>query len=453
MGENDAEATDVSLGDPSRHSSETLKLFVSTLGSEREAEVTTLAEADAWRKKRDEWDAWSAEEVVGTKDDARWALVRRTREHKSFKDWYYSLASHTRGWRRTKYRPVRWCVEKGLQPRLLGIDCEMCETDRDARALVGVSVVDESGKVLLKTLVKPPGKIVDMKKEITGLEEKDVLDAKKSLEDVQEAIVKLCKPGTVLVGHSLVYDLKALKIDHQPVIDTALLFRYSNVRKSTPSLAVLCEKFLDRKLRENAAGFHDSVEDAKAALDLALWESRQATPTRELDPPPFSLDPKELSKLFIHRIPRGIEIDVIKGVFEERDRAHITKVEGSHLGASSTLSPPGGKTTTTCYVTFTDETRATEAFNRLEGAVTLDIIGRSQKFRPLTGTSIEVNGKPPVVVVRQNSQNPAAPLVVVEDAKRAAERAPDGEAPRNKKGKRTSAHKRARVSLPGDARR
>ena len=42
---------------------------------------------------------------------------------------------------------------------MIGVDCEMCETDQDTRALVGVSVVDVDGGILLKTLVKPPGKI------------------------------------------------------------------------------------------------------------------------------------------------------------------------------------------------------------------------------------------------------------------------------------------------------
>ena len=34
--------------------------------------------------------------------------------------------------------------------RMIGVDCEMCETDIDPRALIGVSVVDEEGGVLLK---------------------------------------------------------------------------------------------------------------------------------------------------------------------------------------------------------------------------------------------------------------------------------------------------------------
>ena len=112
-----------------------------------------------------------------------------------------------------------------MKPRLLGVDCEMCETDDDTRALVGVSVVDDEGNILLKTLVKPPGNIVDMRTEITGLKAENVLAAPTTLSDVQDRLVELCKPGTVLVGHSLMHDLKSLKIDHQPVIDTGMLFR------------------------------------------------------------------------------------------------------------------------------------------------------------------------------------------------------------------------------------
>ena len=45
------------------------------------------------------------------------------------------------------------------------------------------------------------------------------------------------KPQTILVGHGLVHDLRALKFDHLPVIDTAMLFSYKNLPRSTPGLA------------------------------------------------------------------------------------------------------------------------------------------------------------------------------------------------------------------------
>ena len=66
--------------------------------------------------------------------------------------------------------------ENKVAPRMIGVDCEMCETDVDPRALVGVSVVDEEGGVLLKELVQPPGNIVDLKTDITGLTLKDLKD-------------------------------------------------------------------------------------------------------------------------------------------------------------------------------------------------------------------------------------------------------------------------------------
>ena len=43
--------------------------------------------------------------------------------------------------------------------------------------------------------------------------------------------------NVVLVGHGLVHDLRALKFDHLPVIDTACLFAYENLPRSTPRRA------------------------------------------------------------------------------------------------------------------------------------------------------------------------------------------------------------------------
>lgn len=41
----------------------------------------------------------------------------------------------------------------GMRPRLLAMDCEMCETDREQAALVGLCVSDEKGDVLYKVRV------------------------------------------------------------------------------------------------------------------------------------------------------------------------------------------------------------------------------------------------------------------------------------------------------------
>ena len=63
-----------------------------------------------------------------------------------------------------------------------------------------------------------------------------------TLEDVQKSLRKIVGPEVILVGHGLVHDLKALKFDHLPVIDTAMLFKYKNLPRSTPGLADLCKR-------------------------------------------------------------------------------------------------------------------------------------------------------------------------------------------------------------------
>ena len=424
-------------GDPSRHASSTLQEFVRELGEEATTRVRRLAEHDKWRKKRDDWDAWGDEEEIGGKSDRGWEMVRRTRRHASFLESYYQLPSHEPTWRRTKYRPTRWCVEKGMKPRFLGVDCEMCETATDTRALVGVSVVDETGEVLLKTLVKPPGKILDLRRDITGLKEKDVLAAKKTLSDVQDEIVRLCVPGTVLVGHSLMYDLNSLKIDHQPVVDTALLFRFKDRPRSTPSLAYLCETLLGRKMRQGDGGFHDSAEDAKAALDLVLWEMKQETPTFEVEPPPQVVDANDLRKLLIHRVPQGATEDALKEVFQKEDRANIkTTCERAPKQTNNAVKP-----TTSWLVEFVDAASADAAFARLDAPIVPDPIGREQKSRPLPSMT-RASGDVAVVTVRRMS-TPDSSVVA---AKRSAPARALTEPPAKKKRQR----KPKAIPLPGD---
>lgn len=88
----------------------------------------------------------------------------------------------------------------------------------------------------------------------------------------QEEFVKLVFKETILVGHSLENDLLSLKISHNLVIDTAVLYKHQRggSRGSfKPKLRTLAQKFLAREIQMSESG-HDSSEDAKAALDLAL---------------------------------------------------------------------------------------------------------------------------------------------------------------------------------------
>lgn len=80
--------------------------------------------------------------------------------------------------------------------------------------------------------------------------------------------MKLVHKETILVGHSLENDLLSLKISHNLVIDTAVLYKHPRGSYKA-ALRVLSRKFLGREIQDSDNG-HDSVEDAKATLELAL---------------------------------------------------------------------------------------------------------------------------------------------------------------------------------------
>ena len=85
----------------------------------------------------------------------------------------------------------------------------------------------------------------------------------------QEEFVGLVYKETILVGHSLENDLTALRISHRLIIDTAVLYRYNRGALCKIALRVLTKKFLGREIQNTGSG-HDSVEDARAALELAI---------------------------------------------------------------------------------------------------------------------------------------------------------------------------------------
>lgn len=86
---------------------------------------------------------------------------------------------------------------------------------------------------------------------------------------LQEDFLRLVYKETILVGHSLENDLLALKIKHDLVIDTAILYRHPRGRSYKTALRVLTRKFLSREIQDSGNG-HDSVEDARATMELAL---------------------------------------------------------------------------------------------------------------------------------------------------------------------------------------
>ncbi|KAK2850701.1 hypothetical protein FQN49_005401 [Arthroderma sp. PD_2] len=150
---------------------------------------------------------------------------------------------------------------------VFALDCEMCITEGGSSELTRISLLSWDGGDVLNEFVKPEKPIIDYLTRFSGVTKEKLDPVTTTLSDIQQKLLKILTPRSILIGHSLNSDLNALKLTHPFIVDTASIYPHPRGPPLKPSLKWLCQKYLGREIQKGEAG-HNPVEDAKAVLDL-----------------------------------------------------------------------------------------------------------------------------------------------------------------------------------------
>ncbi|XP_058211114.1 uncharacterized protein LOC131323373 [Rhododendron vialii] len=149
----------------------------------------------------------------------------------------------------------------------IAMDCEMVGVSPlgNKSALGRVTLVNKWGNVIYDEYVRPVDRVVDFRTKISGIRPQHLRKAKE-FRVVQKKVAELIK-GSILVGHALRNDLKALLLTHskKDLRDTSEYQPFLNKEGRSKALRHLSAEFLGVKIQN---GEHCPIEDARAAMLL-----------------------------------------------------------------------------------------------------------------------------------------------------------------------------------------
>lgn len=263
-----------------------------------------------------------------------------------------------------------WCRDN---PQVIAIDCEMCEIEdpvskqRNPNALCRVSIVDvATDEVLLNSLVKPEWPVVDYRTFINGISENDLANVQFTVRHCQAFLMALCSEETVILGHAVHHDLKAMRMEHYCVADSSLLFRPADNENGTVALRDLALALLGKEMPK----IHDSVNDARTALlCLKHYLEKDGHVEAIVRKPPKHLE--AASQLFVHRIPKHVTPKHVEEMLLDHAKIAPDQVDAIDYSGAGNM----GKT----WVKFQTPAHANLAFATLAGTAELDSSKRLQK--------------------------------------------------------------------------
>lgn len=138
------------------------------------------------------------------------------------------------------------CTRKDI----FALDCEMCYTIVGLE-LTRITVVDFDEKVVYDQFVKPQNRVIDYNTRFSGITESTLSTPDvKTLPEIQAVLLSMFHSRSILLGHSLESDLKALKLIHDMVVDTSILYPHKMGPPKKRALKTLCIEHLKKIIQE-----------------------------------------------------------------------------------------------------------------------------------------------------------------------------------------------------------
>ncbi|KAK6103169.1 Exonuclease family protein [Brugia pahangi] len=152
--------------------------------------------------------------------------------------------------------------------KVYAFDCEMVYTAWGTN-LARISVVDVNDKLVMDVIVRPQYEVRDCNTRFSGLTIDQIEGAEFDLEQTQKRFFELVNSETILIGHSLESDLKAMRLVHHRVVDTSIVFPHRLGLPYKRALKTIASEILQLIIQEDIDG-HDSKEDASTCMRLML---------------------------------------------------------------------------------------------------------------------------------------------------------------------------------------
>lgn len=168
------------------------------------------------------------------------------------------------------------CTKKDI----FALDCEMCYTVVGLE-LTRITVISYDEKVVLDKFVQPQNRVIDYNTRFSGITESTLAKSDvMTLPQIQGVLLSMFHSKTILVGHSLESDLKALKMIHSVVVDTSVLYPHKMGPPKKKALKTLCIDHLKKIIQEDGELITQDFLEIK--LNFVFQQTLVMTPRKTL---------------------------------------------------------------------------------------------------------------------------------------------------------------------------